>query len=125
MPCGGVPYGEDNLVFIANDWHTALLPVFLQAFYRDHGKFTFARSVMVLHNMAHQGRGPLHDFNAFGLPSQYRDVFVLNDPVGGVCMNVMQAGVKLASRVIAVSQGYAWEVTTDMGGTRGSVVWRD
>ena len=27
---GGAPYGDENLVFIANDWHTALLPVYLQ-----------------------------------------------------------------------------------------------
>ena len=31
VPCGGAPYGDNNLVFIANDWHTALLPVYLQA----------------------------------------------------------------------------------------------
>ena len=30
MPCGGAIYGDDNLVFVANDWHTALLPVYLQ-----------------------------------------------------------------------------------------------
>ncbi len=30
MPCGGAPYGDSNLVFVANDWHTALLPVYLQ-----------------------------------------------------------------------------------------------
>ena len=30
VPCGGAAYGDSNLVFIANDWHTALLPVYLQ-----------------------------------------------------------------------------------------------
>lgn len=30
IPLGGVCYGDDNLVFIANDWHTALLPVYLE-----------------------------------------------------------------------------------------------
>ena len=30
VPCGGAPYGDENLVFVANDWHTALLPVYLQ-----------------------------------------------------------------------------------------------
>ena len=30
VPCGGISYGDDNLVYIANDWHTALLPVYLQ-----------------------------------------------------------------------------------------------
>jgi starch synthase len=30
VPFAGVPYGDNNTVFIANDWHTALLPVYLQ-----------------------------------------------------------------------------------------------
>ena len=30
VPCGGIPYGDANTVYIANDWHTALLPVYLQ-----------------------------------------------------------------------------------------------
>ena len=30
VQCGGAAYGDDNLVYIANDWHTALLPVYLQ-----------------------------------------------------------------------------------------------
>lgn len=28
--CGGYPYGEENLVFISNDWHTALIPIYLR-----------------------------------------------------------------------------------------------
>ena len=31
-------------------------------------------------------------------------------------MNIMQAGLRLATKVIAVSEGYAWEISTDMGG---------
>lgn len=54
VPCGGVCYGDGNLVFIANDWHTALLPVYLKAYYRDHGLMQYTRSVLVIHNMAHQ-----------------------------------------------------------------------
>ena len=30
VPCGGVPYGDNNTIFVANDWHTAVLPVYLQ-----------------------------------------------------------------------------------------------
>jgi starch synthase len=30
VPCGDVPYGDNNTIYIANDWHTALLPVYLQ-----------------------------------------------------------------------------------------------
>lgn len=116
VSCGGAPYGDENLIFVANDWHAALLPVYLQAYYRDHGKFEFARSCFVVHNMAHQGRGPLDEFYALQLPEHYKEHFVLDDPVGGECMNVMRAGLRLATKVIAVSEGYAWEITTDMGG---------
>jgi starch synthase len=35
VPCGGVAYGDNNTVFIANDWHTALLPVYLQVGRRE------------------------------------------------------------------------------------------
>ncbi|WVZ15347.1 hypothetical protein V8G54_012913 [Vigna mungo] len=54
VPCGGVCYGDGNLAFIANDWHTALLPVYLKAYYRDNGLMKFTRSVFVIHNIAHQ-----------------------------------------------------------------------
>ena len=118
VPCGAdaTPYGDSDLVYMANDWHTSLLPVYLQAFYQDHGKLPYARSVFVIHNMAFQGRGPLDEFNQLGLPDHYRDHFFLDDPFGGECMNCMQAGLRLATKVIAVSAGYAWEITTDMGG---------
>ena len=53
-PCGGTVYGDGNLVFIANDWHTALLQVYLKAYYRDNGLMQYARSVLVIHNIAHQ-----------------------------------------------------------------------
>jgi glycogen synthase len=56
VPCGGVCYGDGNLVFIANDWHTALLPVYLKAYYRDNGLMNYTRSVLVIHNIAHQVR---------------------------------------------------------------------
>jgi glycogen synthase len=49
-------YGDDNTVFSANDWQTSLLPVFLQAYYRDHGKMLGSRSIIVLHNCAFQVR---------------------------------------------------------------------
>ena len=41
-----------------------------------------------------------------------KEHFFLDDPFGGECMNCMQAGLRLATKVIAVSAGYAWEITT-------------
>ncbi len=47
VPCGGVPYGDENLVFIANDWHAALLPVYLQV---DHGKVCLLTNISSAHD---------------------------------------------------------------------------
>lgn len=105
VPCGGVPYGDDNLVFIANDWHTALLPLYLQAHYRDYDKMTYARSMFVIHNIAHQGRGPMDELNNLEVPEHYRELFKLYDPIGGEHMNIMKAGLITAHKIVAVSHG--------------------
>ncbi|KAF7080399.1 hypothetical protein CFC21_084490 [Triticum aestivum] len=115
-PCGGTIYGDGNLVFIANDWHTALLPVYLKAYYRDNGLMQYTRSVLVIHNIAHQGRGPVDDFNIMDLPEHYMDHFKLYDPLGGQHNNVFAAGLKMADRVVTVSHGYMWELKTMEGG---------
>ncbi|XP_020586618.1 soluble starch synthase 2-2, chloroplastic/amyloplastic-like [Phalaenopsis equestris] len=116
VPCGGVCYGDGNLVFIANDWHTALLPVYLKAYYRDRGFMIYARCVLVIHNIAHQGRGPLDDFNQVDLPSRYLDLFKISDPIGGIHFNIFAAGLKTADRVVTVSNAYSWELKTPEGG---------
>ncbi|CAK0787417.1 Soluble starch synthase 2-3, chloroplastic/amyloplastic [Coccomyxa viridis] len=116
VPCGGAPYGDNNLVFIANDWHTALLPVYLQAHYRDHDQMTFARSVLVIHNIAHQGRGPMAELAPMEVPPRYAELFRLDDPIGGEHMNIFKAGLACATRIVAVSHGYAWECQTQEGG---------
>ncbi|KAK1283665.1 hypothetical protein QJS10_CPB21g00626 [Acorus calamus] len=139
VPCGGVCYGDGNLVFIANDWHTALLPVYLKAYYRDNGLMKYTRSVIVIHNIAHQaeallashpshnqekdmekkdeeGRGPVDDFSVVDLPGHYLDLFKLYDPVGGEHFNIFAAGLKTADRVVTVSHGYSWELKTSEGG---------
>jgi starch synthase len=88
----------------------------LQAHYRDHGKMTYARSVLTIHNMAYQGRGPFDELNNFEIPDNYRDHFFLDDPVGGEHMNILKAAIITASRIVAVSGGYAWEIQTPEGG---------
>ncbi|KAF6134505.1 hypothetical protein GIB67_028526 [Kingdonia uniflora] len=116
VPCGGVCYGDGNLVFVANDWHTALLPVYLRAYYRDNGLMNYARSVLVIHNMAHQGRGPIDDFSYVELPENYKDLFKFDDPIGGTHFNIFAAGLKTADRIVTVSHGYSWELKTSEGG---------
>ncbi len=44
----------DDCIFIANDWHGALVPVYLAAKYRPHGVYQQARSILAVHNLRHQ-----------------------------------------------------------------------
>lgn len=53
IPLQGSVYGED-IIFIANDWHAALVPVYLAAKYRPGGTYTSARSILCIHNLRHQ-----------------------------------------------------------------------
>jgi starch synthase len=116
VPCGGSTYGDERLMFVCNDWHTALLPVFLQTCYRDYGKMEYARATMILHNLSYQGRGPMKDLEMFSLPEHCHDDFCLDDPVGGIHMNILMAGMKYSQRLVAVSPGYSWEIKTQEGG---------
>lgn len=43
-------------MFVANDWHTSLIPVYLAAKYRPHGVYKRARSILAIHNLRHQVR---------------------------------------------------------------------
>ena len=118
--CGG-PYGDERVCGIANDWHVALLPVLLlRAFYQEHMKLGFARSILVVHNIAHQGRSAPDDVWRLGLPEHHTGAFYLDDPMEGACMNVLKAGIEYATKVVAVSPGYAWEIRADGRGAGGA-----
>ena len=66
---------------------------------------TYARSLLVIHNIAHQGRGPMAELAPFEVPASYKELFRLDDPIGGEHMNIMKAGIITAHRVVAVSHG--------------------
>ena len=70
----------------------------------------------MLHNIAHQGRAPLAEYELLDLPEHFKEDFRLYDPIGGEHMNILMAGIKYATRVIAVSGGYCWETKTQEGG---------
>ena len=50
---GGSTYGQE-CIFVANDWHASLVPVYLAAKFRAGGTFLGARSVLAIHNLRHQ-----------------------------------------------------------------------
>jgi len=76
-------YGQD-VAFIANDWHAALVPVYVAAKYRPAGVFQGARCLMALHNMSHQGVEPAATVDTLGLHTQLgRDLLAWQYPEVG------------------------------------------
>ncbi|KAG7952773.1 hypothetical protein I3843_12G075600 [Carya illinoinensis] len=109
------PYGED-VVFIANDWHTALLPCYLKTMYKPRGIFQTAKVAFCIHNIAYQGRFAFPDFSLLNLPDQFKGSFDFIDgyekPVKGRKINWMKAGILESDRVLTVSPYYAQELVS-------------
>ncbi|GLJ54318.1 hypothetical protein SUGI_1165590 [Cryptomeria japonica] len=107
------PYGED-VVFIANDWHTALLPCYLKSIYKPAGSFKNAKVVFCIHNIAYQGRFAASEFSLLNLPEELKSSFDFmdgyNKPVKGRKINWMKAGILESDRVLTVSPYYAKEL---------------
>ncbi|KAF7148632.1 hypothetical protein RHSIM_Rhsim03G0214900 [Rhododendron simsii] len=109
------PYGED-VVFIANDWHTALLPCYLKTMYKSRGMYKSAKVAFCIHNIAYQGRFAFGDFSLLNLPDQFKGSFDFTDgyskPVRGRKINWMKAGILESDRVVTVSPYYAQELVS-------------
>ncbi|KAI8565065.1 hypothetical protein RHMOL_Rhmol03G0231800 [Rhododendron molle] len=123
LPLGGFTYGEKCL-FIVNDWHAGLVPVLLAAKYRPYGVYKDSRSILVIHNIAHQGVEPAVTYNNLGLPLEWYGAVEWIFPTWarthaldtGKAVNVLKGAIVTADRILTVSQGYAWEITTAEGG---------
>ncbi|KAF7828088.1 granule-bound starch synthase 1, chloroplastic/amyloplastic-like [Senna tora] len=109
------PYGED-VVFIANDWHTALLPCYLKSMYKSRGIYKNAKVAFCIHNIAYQGRQAFGDFDLLNLPNKFKSSFDFIDgydePVKGRKINWMKAGIIESDRVLTVSPYYAQELVS-------------
>ncbi|KAJ8768393.1 hypothetical protein K2173_021546 [Erythroxylum novogranatense] len=109
------PYGED-VVFIANDWHTALIPCYLKTMYKSRGIYKNAKVAFCIHNIAYQGRFAFSDFSLLNLPDRFKSSFDFIDgylkPVKGRKINWMKAGILESDRVVTVSPYYAQELVS-------------
>ncbi|KAK9724906.1 hypothetical protein RND81_05G107300 [Saponaria officinalis] len=107
------PYGDD-VVFVANDWHTALLPCYLKTVYQPRGIYRNAKVAFCIHNIVYQGRFAISDYRLLNLPEELKAAFDFvdghNKPVKGRKINWMKAGILESDRVVTVSLYYAQEL---------------
>ncbi|XP_057849357.2 soluble starch synthase 1, chloroplastic/amyloplastic isoform X1 [Cryptomeria japonica] len=135
LPLGGFTYGEKCL-FIANDWHASLVPVIIAAKYRPYGVYHDARSILAIHNLAHQhcfflffsfnnkGVEPATTYGNLGLPPDWYGALEWVYPTWarkhaldrGEAVSHLKGAIVTADRILTVSEGYAWEITTSEGG---------
>ncbi|KAJ7959356.1 Starch synthase, chloroplastic/amyloplastic [Quillaja saponaria] len=123
LPLGGYTYGEKCL-FLVNDWHASLVPVLLASKYRPYGVYKDARCILVIHNLAHQGVEPAITYNNLGLPLEWRGAVEWVFPTWarthaldtGEAVNLLKGAIVTSDRILTVSEGYSWEITTAEGG---------
>lgn len=93
-------------VIHANDWHTALTPVFLDVFYRYAEEYRDIKTVFTIHNIEFQGKyGDALTSDILGLPS-WACPLVMN----AGCVNYMKGGIEASNAVTTVSETYANEI---------------
>jgi len=91
----------------ANEWQTAMLPVYLKTLYEE--SFPETASVLSLHNIAYQGVFDQWDFNFTGLPWDYFN-WKYFEFYGK--MNLLKGGIVFADKLNTVSPTYAKEIQT-------------
>ena len=93
-------------VINANDWQTALVPVYYDIFYRYQSGYEDIKTVFTIHNIQYQGRYGLELINdLMGIPLYHTDLLEYDGDV-----NFMKAAIEAADRVTTVSPSYAWEI---------------
>ena len=106
--CQQMGWGPD--VFHCNDWHAALLPLYLRTRARWDGLFARARTVLTIHNVGYQGV-----FGADLLPAldltEYADLFFQPDLAAGA-INFLKTGVLYSDLLTTVSPNHAREIQT-------------
>jgi len=97
-------------VIHANDWQTGLIPVLLDAEYRNRDDLAETASVFTIHNMAFQGQFWHWDMLLTGLDWDYfnwQQMEFFNH------LNLLKSGVVFAEMVTTVSPTYAKEIQTE------------
>jgi granule-bound starch synthase len=132
-----LPFGPgEDCVFVANDWHSGLVPLLIKDVYQPRGQFKKAKVAFCIHNIAFQGRFWPESFKDMALPPAsleklgfkdgYNKVFNEKTPLDDDAkpqdsmakslqdkLNWMKAGILAADKVLTVSPNYASEISAN------------
>ena len=93
-------------IISCNDWQTAMVPVFLNVFYRGIEKFRRIRTVFTIHNIQYQGKyGMEIATDICGLPD-----YAVNMVTYDGTVNMMKGAIEQCDMISTVSPSYANEL---------------
>ncbi len=89
-----------------NDWQTALVPVYYDAYYRDNPFYKDIKTVFTVHNIQYQGKYGYEILgDVLGIPKEKESVLDYDG-----CVNFMKGAFVTSDRVTTVSPTYAREI---------------
>ncbi len=89
-----------------NDWQTALIPVYLNAFYRYDELYRNMKTVFTIHNIQYQGKyGYELTEDVLGLPQECASLLDYDK-----CINFMKGAIQCSDKVTTVSPTYSREI---------------
>lgn len=90
----------------ANDWQTALVPVYYDIFYRYQYGYEGIKTVFTIHNIQYQGKYGLELLNEImGIPLYHTKMLEYDG-----CVNMVKGAVETSDKITTVSPSYAWEI---------------
>lgn len=89
-----------------NDWQTALVPVYLNLYYRHLDRFNHIKTIFTIHNIAYQGKYGM-DILEDTCGISKRDAHIVE--FDG-CANFMKGAIETADKITTVSPTYAQEI---------------
>ncbi|MFR8003777.1 MAG: glycogen synthase GlgA [Hydrogeniiclostridium sp.] len=93
-------------VINCNDWQTAMVPVYYNAFYANNDWYKGIKTVFTIHNIQYQGKyGPELLEDVLGIPQHQASILEYDG-----CVNMMKGAIEAANRVTTVSPTYAQEI---------------
>jgi starch synthase len=115
---GGAPFD----VVHCQDWPAAMVPTYLREVAQAVPSAAVAKSILTIHNLAHQGTFPKDALPSLGLPWEEFKIDGI-EFYGG--LNILKLGILTADAVTTVSTTYAREIQTPELGYKLDGVLRD
>lgn len=89
-----------------NDWQTALVPVYLDAYYRDNPFYRDIKTVFTVHNIQYQGKYGYEILgDVLGIPGEKENILDYDG-----CVNFMKGAFVTSDKITTVSPTYSREI---------------